>query len=88
MKNSTKKKKKKTVKPPPSSEILKIAATLKALRLAKGFTSYEAFANEYDLSRALYGRYEKGQDMRISSLIKIVKAMDMTLPEFFIKAFS
>jgi DNA-binding XRE family transcriptional regulator len=69
------------------SEIFKIGARLKSLRIKKGFTSYEAFAYDYGLSRALYGRYEKGKDLRISSLIKIIKAFDMTLEEFFSEGF-
>lgn len=75
---------KKTVtKNPTLDEIQQIGAKLKEIRIDKGFTSYEAFANEHELSRAMYGRYEKGQDMRISTLIKILKAMDLTLEEFF-----
>ena len=70
-----------------SKEIKQVAEKLKSLRLQKGFTSYEAFANEYGLSRALYGRYEKGKDLRFSSLVKIVKAFDMTLEEFFSEGF-
>ena len=71
----------------PTSDIQKLANRLKALRVQRGFTSYEAFANEFGLSRALYGRYEKGKDLRYSSLIKIVTALDMTLEEFFSEGF-
>ena len=69
------------------SDILKMANRLKSLRVKKGFTSYEAFAYEHGLSRALYGRYEKGKDLRYSSLVKVVKAFDMTLEEFFSEGF-
>lgn len=68
-------------------EVKQIAERFKSLRIKKGFTSYEAFANEHGLSRALYGRYEKGKDLRISSLVKVVKAFDMTLEEFFSEGF-
>lgn len=64
-----------------------MAKRLKELRIQHGYTSYESFANEYGLSRALYGRYEKGKDLRFSSLVKIVKALDMTLEEFFSEGF-
>jgi transcriptional regulator with XRE-family HTH domain len=70
-----------------TSDIQKLANRLKSLRIQRGFTSYEAFANEFGLSRALYGRYEKGKDLRYSSLIKIVTALDMTLEEFFSEGF-
>ena len=56
---------------------------IKALRLERGYTSYEYFAYEHNISRAQFGRYEKGQDLRFSSLIRIVNAFEMTLPEVF-----
>jgi transcriptional regulator with XRE-family HTH domain len=75
------------VKKAPVTEVLHMARRLKALRIKQGFTSYEAFANEHGLSRALYGRYEKGKDLRFSSLVKLVKAYDITLQEFFSEGF-
>jgi predicted transcriptional regulator len=60
---------------------------IKALRLQRGYTSYEYFAYEHNISRAQFGRYEKGQDLRFSSLVKIVQAFDMTLEEFFREGF-
>jgi transcriptional regulator with XRE-family HTH domain len=75
------------VKKVPATEVLKMAKRLKGLRIKQGFTSYESFANEHGLSRALYGRYEKGKDLRFSSLVKLVKAFDITLEEFFSEGF-
>jgi transcriptional regulator with XRE-family HTH domain len=60
---------------------------LKELRIAKGFTNYEQFAFEHDLPRAQYGRYERGQDMRFSSLLKVLKAFDISLEDFFKEGF-
>jgi len=60
---------------------------IKALRLKRGYTSYEYFAYEHNISRAQFGRYEKGQDLRFSSLVRIVQAFDMTLQEFFSEGF-
>jgi transcriptional regulator with XRE-family HTH domain len=82
---STKKKKKVVSQTQP--EVSRLGERLKALRIKKGFTSYEAFAYEHGLSRALYGRYEKGKDLRFSSLVKVVKAFGMTLEEFFSEGF-
>ncbi|HSH66487.1 MAG TPA: helix-turn-helix transcriptional regulator [Bacteroidia bacterium] len=81
------KKKKAGIKKALDPEVLQMAKRMKSLRVERGFTSYEAFANEYGLSRAQYGRYEKGKDMRFSSLVKVVKALNMTLEEFFSKGF-
>jgi transcriptional regulator with XRE-family HTH domain len=67
--------------------IKKIGARIKALRIAKGHSSYEIFAYEHDIDRSQYGKYERGVDMRISSLVKIFAALDVTLEEFFSEGF-
>ncbi|HEX8577671.1 MAG TPA: hypothetical protein VF677_15400 [Flavobacterium sp.] len=72
-----------SAKPPQIKEIQIIAAKLKKIRIEKGYTSYEAFTYAYELPRTLYGKYEKGQDMRISSLVKILNIVGVPLSEFF-----
>lgn len=67
--------------------IKKLAQRIRTLRLEKGYTNHEKFAYEHDIPRAQYGRYERGEDLRFTSLIKIVKAFDMTLEEFFSEGF-
>ncbi len=70
-----------------SVEIKKLANRIKSLRIAKGYSSYENFAFENGIHRAQYGRYENGTDIQYSSLLKIAKAFNMTLEEFFSKGF-
>jgi transcriptional regulator with XRE-family HTH domain len=60
---------------------------LRELRIAKGFTNYEQFAYEHNIPRAQYGRYERGEDLRFSSLLKVLKALDVSLEEFFKEGF-
>lgn len=60
---------------------------LKAIRKVKGYSNYELFAYQHEIDRAQYGRYEKGTDLRLSSLLKLLRAMDMTLIEFFSEGF-
>ena len=60
---------------------------LRELRIERGFTNYEQFAFEHNLPRAQYGRYEKGQDLRFSSLVKVLKALDISLEDFFKEGF-
>lgn len=60
---------------------------IKSLRLQKGYSNYENFAYDHGIPRAQYGRYEQGQDLRYSSLLKLVNAFDMTLEEFFSEGF-
>lgn len=67
--------------------ITRLANRIKSLREEKGYTNYERFANAKDLPRAQVGRYEKGQDIRFSSLVKITKALDISLKEFFSEGF-
>lgn len=67
-------------------EVLKkLGERIKSLRIKKGYSSYEYFAYEHNISRAQFGRYERGEDLRFSTLIKIIKAFDMTLEEFFFR---
>ncbi len=70
-----------------TQELSKLAARIKSLRIEKGYTNYENFAYEHGLPRAQYGRYEKGEDLRYSSLVKVVKAFDLTMSEFFSEGF-
>ncbi|MBS1640863.1 MAG: helix-turn-helix transcriptional regulator [Bacteroidetes bacterium] len=68
-------------------QLVKLAVRIKALRMERGYTSYEYFAYDHDISRAQYGRYEKGQDIRFSSLIKLINAFDISIEEFFSTGF-
>lgn len=67
--------------------IEKLANRIKQLRKDKGYSSFEDFANDHDIHRAQFGRYEKGQNMRYTSLVKVAQAFDMTLSEFFGEGF-
>jgi transcriptional regulator with XRE-family HTH domain len=80
-----KKPKAKTKKEKTKEEVLaKIAERIRELRKKKGYTSAEFFAYDHDLSRSQYGKYEQGvDDMRITSLIKVINALGVTPQEFF-----
>jgi len=68
-------------------QLANLGNKLRELRIEKGFTNYEQFAFEHNLPRAQYGRYEQGQDLRFSSLLKVLKAFDISLEEFFKEGF-
>ena len=72
-----------------NSEVMlqRLGARLKQLRVKAGFSSYEYFAYQHEISRAQYGRYEKGKDIRFSTLVKIINAFGLTLEEFFSEGF-
>jgi transcriptional regulator with XRE-family HTH domain len=65
----------------------RLAARIQSIRKQKGYDNYEKFAYDHDIPRAQFGRYEKGQNLQFASLVKIVKAFDMTLAEFFSEGF-
>lgn len=71
----------------PDDQLQKLGERIKYLRTKAGYTSYEYFAYEHNISRAQFGRYEQGQDLRFSSLIKVVNAFGISLSEFFSEGF-
>ncbi len=74
-------------KQPPSEDLQKLGRRIKQLRIQKGYTNYEYFAYEHNISRTQFGRYENGEDLRYSSLLKVVRAFGMTMEEFFSEGF-
>lgn len=68
-------------------QLQKLANRIKQLRIEKGYTSYEYFAYDHNIPRAQYGRYEKGEDLKFSSLLKILKGLNISLQEFFEEGF-
>jgi len=65
------------------NEILQIAEKIKTLRKEKGYTSYETFAYDFDINRVQYYRIEKGQNITLKTLIKVLKIHNLTIQEFF-----
>ncbi len=68
-----------------SHALQSLGERIKKLRLEKGYTNAEKFAYEHNISRSQYARYERGADIRFSSLAKIIHAFGMTVEEFFSK---
>jgi transcriptional regulator with XRE-family HTH domain len=68
-------------------EFLKVGERIKQLRIEKGYTSYEIFAFESGINRTQFGRYERGEDLRYSSLLKVCDALGVTIKEFFSEGF-
>lgn len=61
----------------------KLGKRIKELRIQKGYSNYETFAFKNDIPRAQYGRYEKGSDLKVSSLMKVAKALGVKMDELF-----
>jgi transcriptional regulator with XRE-family HTH domain len=71
----------------PTEELKKLGNRIKALRIKSGYTNYESFAFEHDIPRAQFGRYERGEDLRYSSLLKVLGALNLSAKEFFYEGF-
>lgn len=61
----------------------KIAQKLKDLRVKAGYTSHENFAWDNDISRVQYWRIEKGKNITLETLFKVLDIHKITLEEFF-----
>src|SRR5689334_13224288 len=65
------------------SHLKYLGERIRALRIAKGYSNYEYFAFENGISSSQYARYERGEDMRFSTLAGLMAAFKMTPAEFF-----
>lgn len=60
---------------------------LRTLRKAAGFTSIFAFSIEVEMTPSHYAGYERGTNMKMSTLLDILKKLNVTLTEFFSEGF-
>lgn len=65
------------------AHLKKVGERLKFYRKKAGYTNYEYFAYENNISRPQYGKYEAGANIQLNTLIKILNALDVSLEEFF-----
>lgn len=65
------------------TQIEKVSLKIKRLRKEKGFKSFEAFANEYDLDRVQYWRVESGSNITLKTFFRILEIHAITPKEFF-----
>lgn len=68
---------------PPDPRLLEIGHQLRRLRVAKGYSSYESFAFDYELPRVGYGRHEQGVNLTLKSLLRLLDIHQISLAEFF-----
>ena len=66
-----------------SQSLKKVGERLKYYRKKAGYTSSEYFAYENGISRPQYGKYEAGANIQLNTLMKILKALGVSLEEFF-----
>src|SRR4051812_10024078 len=60
-----------------------VGERLRFYRLKAGYTNYEYFAYDNGINRPQYGKYEAGANIQLNTLMKILKALNVSLEEFF-----
>lgn len=68
-------------------ELKELGQRLRQLRIERGFTSAEKFANEHGLSRVSYTKAETGSNLTYISLRKLLKVFKISIQEFFSAGF-
>lgn len=76
-----------TKKKPKTKEVLLLAKRIKQLRQDKGYSSQETFAYDNDYTLSYYSRIERGEDIRFTSLVKVCKALGVSLKILFSEGF-
>jgi hypothetical protein len=70
--------------PKHEKQLIKVGDRLRTLRKKAGYKSYENFAFDNEINRVQYGRMEKGTNITLLSLLKVLDIHKLTLEEFFV----
>ncbi len=73
--------------PSTDTELKKIGERIRQLRINRGYRSYEIFAYEHDIHRSQWGKYEKGANLNMATLVKITALLGVSVKEFFSEGF-
>lgn len=64
------------------TQIIAIGKQLKKIRIEQGYTSYENFAFEHELSSRFYWEVENGRNISLEYLLKLLAINDIPLKDF------
>lgn len=64
-------------------EFAKVGARIRELRIKKGYTSAESFAYDHELNRVQYWRMERGTNLTLKALFRILRIHKLHPEEFF-----
>lgn len=77
-------KKSNSVNQNPKDILRKIGKKMANTRKELGYTNSDDLAYDKGINRSQYGKYEAGgQDMRLSTLLKTINKLGLTIEEFF-----
>jgi transcriptional regulator with XRE-family HTH domain len=75
-------------KSPPTEDLKKLGDRMRHLRSKRGYATIDHFALDHDISRVLYRNYEKGKgNITYRNLIKVIRALDISVKDFFSEGF-
>jgi len=74
---------KKTSPKKTADALKKVGVRLNQLRLEKGYSNYEHIAFALGMSRSQYWKYEKGGNIELATLLRVLNLLGVTLGEFF-----
>jgi len=64
-------------------DLTKLGNRLKHFRKIKGYSNYERLAYDMGISRTQYGKYEAGGNIKYTTLVKILRHINVPLKDFF-----
>jgi len=62
-----------------------VGNVLRIQRKKNGYTSSITLATDLEMSSSLYGQYERGENMKLISLFRLLKLMKINVPTFLIQ---
>lgn len=65
--------------------LMDMACIIRNRRIELGYNSGEKFANQNKLNRSVYQRWENGEDLNVTSLIKLLDILKMSGKTLFEK---
>jgi transcriptional regulator with XRE-family HTH domain len=68
-------------------EVPKVGARIKQLRIKAGYTNADDFATDFSYTSSAYRSLEKGRNIELNTLIRILNCHGMTYVEFFNEGF-
>ncbi len=60
-----------------------VGIVLRTMRKKKNYTSAEDFSTDISMDKAVYGRYERGENMKLISLNRLLSHHDIKICDFF-----
>jgi transcriptional regulator with XRE-family HTH domain len=64
-------------------QLQNVGQALQKIRKQRGYTSQETFANAQNMARVQYRAYEQGQNLTLSTLLRVLEGLKIRPEDFF-----